>query len=364
MDRKPVDSLAQELRVSQDLAHMALSEAQGELEKARSILRNLLPRYLTVKVRYLTVKSDGGGGLVFVCMEKDTGQFLIFKTIVESDRDWLKKTRVQWSSDLFYRLFRDYFREHSSGTKVFDSQKLKQALSSRISAALLRPLFEQWDRPKRDIIPESRAAEEPTHPGSVLQALFASALADALVEKVSIDVDYEFYNTQQFEAIRRNLGLITPQPKKSSERAAGEEKERFKIFLKGQFVIDPVNGAAVSDLEIGDSAYCDILDRSEVSLSAARLIGAYKRGLWMPVRGRITEINKAIGERRRIRLKLAQGVYLDVLSFDSLLVRVNELTPKERVLRAEESPHEDGPLPLLIAVVLVAVLILALMILR
>jgi hypothetical protein len=363
MNRKSVDSLAQELRVSEDLAHMALSEAQGELEKARAILKDLLPRYLTVKVRYLAVKGDGGGGLIFLCMEKDSPEMLIFDTIVESDRAWVKSTRVHWSSDLFYRLFRDYFHENTTGSKVFDAQRLRQALSARISPAQLMPLFELWDQPKREIIPEARMVEEPTHPGSILHSLFAAALGDALVEKVVVDLDYDFYSNQQFEVIRRSLGLIPPKPKQAAP-AAVEERERFKLFLKGQFVIDPVNGVAVSDLEIGDSAYCDILDRSEVSLSAARLIGAYKRGLWMPVRGRVVEINRAIGERRRIRLKLAPGIYLDVLSFDSLLVRVNELTPKERLMKAEEGPHEDGPLPLLIAVVLVAVLILALLILR
>ena len=128
--------------------------------------------------------------------------------------------------------------------------------------------------------------------------------------------------------------------------------------LKGQFNIDPVNGTAVHSLRVGDSVYCEIIDRKDVSVSVGRLIGAYKQGLWLPIKGRILEVTEAVGDRRRFNLILARGIYIDVLSFSDILVRTTELRPRERVREAQPNQDQSSSLPLLVAVVLLAALVM------
>jgi len=364
MDQDLVTSLVEELRVNEDLARIAVMESQGELRKAREILQGLLPRYLFIKARFAPKRSAGNGGLIFILVEKGATRFTIFRTIFESDRDWVSGVNVRSSPAVFHKVFEDYFRENVGGRRLFDSRQLKERLSAKLNPAGLQYLFDLWDCPKTEVIEDSNPLDSYRKPGDILHALLSAVLGEILVEKTTLTVDYDFYTEAQLSGISEKLGLGPMVAAKASARAEKKQKAGLKVYLKGRFALDPVRGTPVHSLETNDSVYCEIMDRSDVAVSVARLIGAYKQGLWLPVKGRIIEISEAIGDRSRYRVMVAQGVYVDVLSFTDLLARTVDFSPKDRISRSSENSEEFNPLPLLIAVVLLALLIISLLLAR
>lgn len=364
MDQDLVTSLVEELHVSEDLARIAVMESQGELEMAREILQGLLPKYLFIKAQFMTKRSDGNGGLIFILVEKGASRFRIFKTIFESDPEWVSKVNVRRSPAIINKIFEDYFGEHVSGRRAFDAQQLKDRLSSKLSPGGLQYLFDLWDCPKTEVIENSNPLDTYHKPGDILYMLISTILAEILVEKIALSIDYDFYTEAQFGPIREKLGLASKDSGSYSLNGAKKLREGLKVYLKGRFAIDAVNGTPVHALETYDSVYCEIMDRSDVSVAVARLIGAYKQGLWIPVKGKITEISEAIGDRKKYRVMITPGVYVDVLSFTDLLVRTADFGPRERVQRSSDGSEEFNPLPLLIAVVLLALLVISLLLAR
>jgi hypothetical protein len=364
MDQDLVTSLVEELHVSEDLARIAVMESQGELELAREILQGLLPRYLFIKAQFVPKRSGANGGLILILVEKGASRFTVFKTIFESDRDWLNGVNVRLSPAILNKVFEDYYKEHTGGHRMFDAQQLKDRLAAKLNPAGLQYLFDLWDCPKTEVIENSNPLDTYHKPGDILHMLLLTVLGEILVEKISLTIDYDFYTEAQFGPIREKLGLAPKDSGRNSLSGPKKLREGLKVYLKGRFAIDAVNGTPVHALETYDSVYCEIMDRSDVSVSVARLIGAYKQGLWLPVKGKITEISEAIGDRNKFRVMVTPGVYIDVLSFTDLLVRTADFGPRERVQRSSDSTEEFNPLPLLIAVVLLALLVMSLLLAR
>jgi len=364
MDQDLITSLVEELHVSEDLARIAVMESQGQLELAREILQGLLPRYLFIKAQFIPKRSSGNGGLIFILVEKGASRFTIFKTIFESDRDWINKVNVRRSPALYNKIFEDYFQKNVSGRRMFDAQQLKDRLSSKLNPGGLQYLFDLWNCPKTEVIENSNPLDTYHKPGDILHMLINTVLGEILVEKITVTIDYDFYTEMQFGPVREKLGLAPTDSGRHAGTNAKKLNKGLKVFLKGRFAIDAVNGTPVHALETYDSVFCEIMDRSDISVSVARLIGAYKQGLWMPVKGKITEISEGIGDRKKYRVMVTPGVYVDVLSFTDLLVRTADFSSKEKVRPSSQSPEEFNPLPLLIAVVLLALLVISLILAR
>ena len=170
MDPEMASSLAEEMRVSEDLALMAVQEAEGELEKARDILNDLLPKYLAIKAKFMSSRSRGICGLVFIVIKKQAGNFLIFRTLSDGNRDWVSTVRVHRGPEMFFRTIKDYFDARSTSLLLFDAQKLKDGIQSRLSSASLQYIFELWDEPKTEIVPDSAPTEAFKKPGEILMA--------------------------------------------------------------------------------------------------------------------------------------------------------------------------------------------------
>jgi hypothetical protein len=138
----------------------------------------------------------------------------------------------------------------------------------------------------------------------------------------------------------------------------------LKVYLKGQFLIDPIEGVLVHELQLNDMVYFELTDRSDVAVTVGRLLGAYKKGLWLPVKGKIIEIQDATGGRKKFRLKAAKGVFIDVLSIGDVKIRTLNLSTRERIAKGQELKADTSMIPILIAVSLLAFLIVVLMMLR
>jgi hypothetical protein len=362
-------TLARELNVSEDLAKSAVLEANGALGKARAILLELLPRYLFVKVRFLSTKTDGKAGLAFLCLEKGSDDFLLFDLIVESNREWLKGIGIQRSPDTFYRHLKDYHRENINGPMAHESSRMNQELRLKLQPQVFKFVFDKWEQPKQDLVAESGHSKEAIHPAALLAFIIENMIADITVQKMSAEVDYDFLSVAQFGEISDELGLYVEKPAAVQVVALPQvkpdrEDEPFRIYFKGQFIIDPISGRLLEEVMVGDLLYCEIVDRSDMAVAAARLIGAYKRGLWVPVRGLVVDVQQMTGERRKYCLKLAPGVFVDVLSFTGVRVRTQPYAFPEVMNTIKEAQLTWSPAPVIFAAALVVLLVIALFLTR
>jgi hypothetical protein len=394
-----VQTLAQELHVSEDLVQSAVSQADGELEKAREILLSILPRYLVIKVKYIISRSDGECGLIYICIERNSPDFRLFRIIVDTSADWIDGIDVRGPVDRFYMVLSERSSHPRSVSSVHEAQKLQERLMRYLVPSAFARFFDSWNVPKPDFILEKTAGKEEAkseekppeaaetpdesleHPGGTagerkpgpradslvdrLRGMFKFALEEITYKRIEeLEVDYDFMTSAKYSEILERLGIKPPDKAKARTEAGSEEKETFRLFLKGRILIDPTGGTPVDELDLGDLVFCDILDRSEVAQSAAQMIGVYKRGLWMPVRGRIKEMKRLEGDRYRIRIKLATGIYIDTVAFQNLRVRQHALSGQGETLSSRSSQNSASPLTLMIGILLVAALIMAFLMMR
>lgn len=367
--QKPdIAALAEELHVSEDLANMVVIESEGELEKARTILQNMMPKYLVIKVRFESPKPAGGSGIILVIIKKDVKKFVLFRAVYDDDRSWADDINVHQPADVFLKLIRNYFSSRPTTSRFFDAEKLRKGLGPLQDIEALQYLFELWDRPKVEVVELPNPTTEFKDPGAILTGLFKKTISDALLDNMEVDLDYDFYTEGQFEAISQMLGLKltnrTGTQDDESESKSGEHESGFKVYLRGQFVIDVINGVTVQQLETGDKVYCEITDKTAVAITVGKMIGAYKRGLWLPIRGTITDIKATSSDRKLITIAVAKGIFVNVLTMDDIKVRTFGMSTEDRITEAQEKTSDTSMVPLLIGVGLLAFLILVLMMLR
>jgi hypothetical protein len=365
MDPETITAFAREMSITEDLAGMAMSEAGGVLEQARAIVLEMLPKFLFIKIKFLSQKSDGSGGLIFLCAEKDKPGYLINQAIVDSNRDWIRSVVVHRQPEIFQRLFADFFREHK-GHQLYDCQKLKDDLGGRIRPADFQFAFDSWGSPGKGDTPGQEGG--PDSISAKIAGMFAFILSDLMVQTVDVTASFDLYTTSQFEAAQEALGLVKPEAKEVPSQAAEtheqEEESSLRVTLKGRFMIDPVDGILLSEINVGDKVYCEIVDRSDIAVAVARHIGAYVRGTWYPTVGEVMEFKDHVGDRRQYRLRLSQGVYIDALSFTGFKVRTRSMSFREVALKAREPSSAISFVPLLVAAFIVVILMVSLMMSR
>ncbi|MCX6646240.1 MAG: hypothetical protein NTY09_07775 [bacterium] len=358
-----VTCLANEMDVTEDLALIAVTEANGEIDKAREIVKGLIPRYLFIKVKFIAIRKEQAG-LIFLLTEKGRPDFILFRAIAETDTAWVNSHPVNVPPANFFNTIRKYFTEQTTGPKLFDSQQMRAEIAKRLNASALQYLFSLWDQPKTELIPESIPSEEVTNQvGPIINDLISRLLEDIFIDKIKVDLDYDFMTDKNFRTIAQELGLETTTYSAVLSQEDPEHAEGLKVSLKGQFMIDPVNGIPSQELKVNDSAYVEVLDRSELGVSIGKLIGAYRMGMWRPVRCRIEEIVQLTGERWRFRLKVTKGIFVDVLSYENILVRNKPYTRRITPVKAAEEKSEMNFMPLLVGIVVMIAIIVLLVIL-
>ncbi len=355
-----------------------VEQADGEQSEAEVTPLDAGPIYLYIKVKFYVDASGADGGLIFICVEKGSDTFNFFRSIVEQAPAWVDGISVQNTPESFHNLFRNYFDSPKLGSMAYDAGRLDEALQRKIVPISFFSFFETEESTEPvdelegsdiSVQPEESAESEPfavetddeSETGvqagvlAAIHSMIGAALEDFYMKRIEpLEVNCVFYTQLQYDEMLENLGL-KPRVKTEEEKIREEEaKEVFKLYLKGRFTIDPVTGTPVAQLNVGDLVFCEIADRSEVAQSAAHSIGAYKRGLWLPIRGVIIEITQTREDHVRVRLKIGPGMFLDALAFGSLRVRCKPMSIDSQIQEATSQVVAANPMSLMIGLVLIA----------
>ncbi len=374
MNEQEVIEQTDGINMSEELTESAAPQAGGESSDAGEAPDSMHPKYLYVKAKYIVSEFEGICGLIFLCLDKDGHGFSFIRTIAERNVEWINSINMSGSPETFYRIFNEQAKNPKQGSTLYEAKKITEGLTSQLKPSLFQEFFKIWQAfgsESAGTIPQNSSYSGTPEAGvdniaSALEETVRLSLEEVLLKRLEyFEADYNFLTSVHHDLMMTNLGLSTSEQADGSGKTGQVIEDTFKLYLKGNFLIDPAFGARVQDLEEGDFVYCEILDRSEVALSAARMIGAYKRGLWLPVRGRILEIEEKEDERCRFRLQLAKGVYLDTLSYINLRIRTEDYkSAAKRQLPEPETAAPTNSLALLVGVVLVAMLVMAFILMR
>jgi hypothetical protein len=359
MEEGIVTSLAKEFNVKEDIVRLAVDEANGEIDGARKIILELMPRYLAIKARFISGRRTNAG-LIFILTEKGRSDFVLFRVIFETDLEFISSIPLSLPSVDFFDEIRQYFNEHSAGFKVYDSQKLRTGISKKLSGTALNYLFDLWDEPEIQVISENEPDGSYNQVGPILTQLLEAIIGEIIVDRANVELSYEFISESDFQANSGRFGLENESVDKKDSKGESTASAGLQVYLVGRFVIDPVEGSLVKEIEVGEKAYVEILDRSDVAVTIGRLIGAYKLGFWRPIRATVVDIAPLTGERRKVRLKVAKGIYVNVLSFNDILVRTKRTVRSEIPLPEKAVPDILGIFPILIGLVVIVGIILLL----
>ncbi len=358
MEEGIVTTLVKEFNVKEDIVRLAVDEANGEIDGARKIILELMPRYLAIKARFISGRRTNAG-LIFILTEKGRSDFILFRVIFETDLEYISSIPLKLPSVDFFDEIRQYFNEHSAGFKVYDSQKLRTGISKKLNGTALNYLFDLWDEPEVQIISENEP-DTYNQVGPILKQLLEAIIGEIIVDRANVELSYEFISESDFQANSSRFGLETESVENKDSKEESTASPGLQVYLVGRFVIDPVEGSLVKEIEVGDKAYVEILDRSDVAVTVGRLIGAYKLGFWRPIRAMVVDIAPLTGERRKVRLKVAKGIYINVLSFNDILVRTKRTVRSETTLSEKAAPDILGIFPILIGLVVIVGIILLL----
>lgn len=355
-----VTSLVRELNVKEDIVRLAVDEANGEIDGARKIILDLMPRYLAIKARFISGRRTSAG-LIFILTEKGRSDFTLFRVIFETDVNYISSIPLSVPAADFFDEIRNYFNERAAGFKVYDSQKLRAGISKKLNGTALQYLFDLWDEPEVQVISETEPGDTYNQVGQIVTQLLEGIVGEIIVDRANVELSYEFISESDFQANSSRFGLEVESVEKTKDAKEDTTTSTgLQVYLVGQFVIDPVGGSVVKEIQVGDTAYVEILDRSDVAVTIGRLIGAYKIGFWRPIRATVVNIISLTAERRKVRLRIGKGIYVNVLSFNDILVRTKRIARSETPLPEKATQDILGVFPILIGLVVIVGIILLL----
>lgn len=372
MSQDVVNSLVNEYHISEELAARATSEANGELENARRILDSIVPKYLFIKVRYLENNHEKGGGIILIGLEKNTGSFLLFRTLVDQSKDTITNIDYRLRPDYLYTNLKNYFAKATGASVFHDSEDLRNKLSRHLKPMSLNQIFHYGNSRKIASIEESfgisdvKVEPEPQLDTSqfILRELFTKVLGEVLFRGITVAADYDLMTVPEFEAVREALDL--EDVSKHAPEVKKQERKEYKpdIILKGQLIIDPIEGCHTMYIKEGDRIYCDIVDRTEIATVVVDRLGLRKQGFWKSAIGRIVEITDTSQDLGRFRIQIAKGVYVIAPVLKNVKIKTFKTAYEIREEARAAETQVANPMPLLIGVILVAALVMILIMLR
>ena len=98
---------------------------------------------------------------------------------------------------------------------------------------------------------------------------------------------------------------------------------------------------AISNLGIGDSVVCDIIDTQPIAIQVGKMLGIYRRGVWFPAKGRIVGIEDSQSGMKRISVRAGHGIYIIARALNSVRIKVSE-NELDSIMRRIEYQHDEA----------------------
>lgn len=143
-----------------------------------------------------------------------------------------------------------------------------------------------------------------------------------IIKDTVIESEVEVDDVSSFTFFGMRLKEGSKEEGEETEKEASKE-EKEKIILKMAPVIAPVSGVRVTDLKVNDQILIYLVDKTELGLYLAELMGAKKEEKLIPVISHIFNIENIEEGKIKLTVKVGSGIFgEDIVSDEINIVKL------------------------------------------
>ena len=334
-----ITNLAVEFNIPESTAEACLIAASWDEDGARRVARLNRVEYLLVNIRFLGKNPIPHGGLLSLLFYRDSPRPIHFIGLVLDGYDYFEQVSP-------YHPPHDFIKAIANPNKLPKDEmpwfRVRDSVLLSLEPALIQSLFTFSGEKTTELRKDGRVVEHDPLKDTLMKTI-KPAIDNIYMESIHFELSTSFLNGFQYDNL---IGQFNKEAQKAEETAEPGKPPRpieevFKVYLKGQFVIDPNRGIAVKDLGTGDTVICDIIDPQPIAIQVGKMLGIYRRGVWFPAKGRIVGIEDSQSGTKRISIRVGHGIYIVARAINSVRIKVSE-NELDSIMRRIEFQHDEA----------------------
>lgn len=290
MDEK-IKILIEKTKCSEIQAEQVLKSVSGDIKKAFDLINNLGKKNTIVVKGKFRGKNRSSYGIFILILNKAKESIDHVRAAMFYESE-IYKISVKDRWDIFDReLARINLRKKEEGERL--SLHLKSGLKdSFLKNSTKKKLFKY--------LKELDLKNFKDYLVSNIGIIIKDTIVDTKVEVDNIS-SFTFFGIRLKESSEEEEG------KETEKEALKEEKK--EIILKLAPVIAPVSGVRITDLKVNDRILTYIVDKTELGLYLAELMGARKEKKLIPVISQVFSIENMGEDKIKLTVKMGSGIF-------------------------------------------------------
>lgn len=336
--RQMISTIASEFKVPEATAEAYLIASGWHVSGAQRIASMNRLEHLMVNLRFMGRNPIPHGGLLSILLRRGKIEPEHFVGLMLDGYEYLEEVSPHFPHSDFIKAIT---HPHKLPKDESAWYRIRDSILLGFDQATVNHLFSLTGGRVSEF-GEDGTVNEHDDLKDALQRLLKPAIDNIYMESVTLEISAEFLNGFQCDNLMENFRLEEPRKKSAHiEETAQPTEEVFKVYLKGNLIIEPHRGIAVTDLQVGDTIICDIIDPQPVALQVGKMLGIYRRGVWFPAKGKIVELGDSLAGTRKITIRAGHGIYIIARSINSVRIRVSE-SELDSILRRIEYQRDQA----------------------
>lgn len=300
MDEK-IKILMEKTGCNEIQAEQVLKSVAGNVKEAFDLINNLGKKNAIVVKGKFRSKNKNSYGIFILILNKAKESIDHIRTVMSYESEIYKiSVRDRW--DIFDReLVRINLRRKEEIERL--SLRLKSGLKdSFLKTSSKKKLFKYLKELELNNFKD------------YLVSNIGAIIKDTVIES---EVEVDNISSFTFFGIRLKEGSKEEEGKETGKEVPKEE-EKEKIILKIAPVIAPVSGVRITDLKVNDRMLIYVVDKTELGLYLAELMGARKEEKLIPIISPVFNIENVEEDKIKLMVKMGSGIFGEAVVFEEI----------------------------------------------
>lgn len=336
-----VESLVSGFGIPKDTAEACLIATGWDIEAAKKVADLNRVQHLLINIRFLGKNPLPHGGLISILLSRGSREPEHIIGLTIDGYEYIDEISPHFPPADFIKAIL-YPPRRNRGDSTWLS--MKQSIVLNLTLEAVEGLFHTGGGETLVEVGDDGTLKEHDPLKDAVRELLKHLIDELFMESVKIEIAAEFLNGFQHDNLKL---LLRDETGETDEEPEEKESQShlpdvgFKVQLRGRLIIDPHQGVLVEDLQVRDTIICDIIDISSIATEVGKMLGAYKRGVWFPIKGKIISIKDGLSGTKRINLIAGRGIYIVTSALSSVRVKVSE-KEIDSILRRIEHQREES----------------------
>ena len=299
-----IDVIQQTLEINKKEAKTALELADGNLDKALTMVDYVDKNYIIIQGKINYGRKHKIYGLFSVIADGKKGEFLKFDLVLANEKKLLD-INLKVKNDVFTKTINNFSSQLTNSSKYY--YKLNTKLKEKFNPT---EVFELLELVKIDNINE-------------IKNIFKEKIQNILEEQVQLDLHVRSTTKAQLITIYPKL-FSKEQSNDTNEDSENNQKEKLgiDITLSCIPIVSPTKGRKLRNLSSGDKILVKVTDTREVGKYLANLLNDSNKG----VEGIINDIefNKN-SKRYLVTIKFGPNIYGKIITESEIKLATPEI---------------------------------------